>query len=90
MEPHYYVVGFSDAQTLQGTRRRLFTAIEAVDRALDIITGIKKHCPNYQMPAQCLQAWNKKASSSSFSTDSRTIGETWSLWGISNRAQVLW
>lgn len=45
MEPHDYVVGFSDAQTLQGIRRRLFKAIEAVDQALEIITGIKKHCP---------------------------------------------
>lgn len=43
MEQHDYLVGFSDAQTLQGVRRRLFKAIEAIDQALDITAGIKKH-----------------------------------------------
>lgn len=43
MEQHDYLVGFSDAQTLQGVRRRLFKAIEAIDQALDISAGIKKH-----------------------------------------------
>jgi hypothetical protein len=43
MEQHDYLVGFSDAQTLQGVRRKLFKAIEAIDQALDISAGIKKH-----------------------------------------------
>jgi hypothetical protein len=43
MEPNDYVVGFTDAQTLQGIRRKLLKAIEAIDQALDVLAGIRKH-----------------------------------------------
>ena len=43
MEQHDYIVGFSDAQTLQVIRRKLFKAIEAIDQALDTVSGINKH-----------------------------------------------
>jgi len=42
-EQYDYPVGFRDAQKLQGIRRRLFRSIEALDQALETVSGLKEH-----------------------------------------------